>query len=79
MAAPKATTLFHFTKSLKTLKSILLNCFYPYYCREDMSWRTRDPDSFIAFPLVSFCDIPIGRIAEHVAFYGEYGIGMSRQ
>jgi len=32
----------------------------------------------IAFPVVCFCDIPLGRISEHVGFYGKYGLGMSR-
>lgn len=32
----------------------------------------------MAFPMSCFCDIPISRISEHTAFYGEYGIGMSR-
>ncbi len=26
-----------------------------------------------------FCDIPISRISEHTAFYGEYGLGMTKE
>jgi hypothetical protein len=28
--------------------------------------------------MVCFCDIPLGRLTEHVAFYGSYGLGMSK-
>ncbi|WP_245609292.1 abortive infection system antitoxin AbiGi family protein [Vibrio pacinii] len=30
-------------------------------------------------PMVCFCDIPLSRIGEHVKFYGEFGLGMSRE
>lgn len=79
MAIPKSNTLFHFTKSLDTLKSILHYNFHPVYCLEDVSWLALGRHSFIAFPLVCFCDIPIGRISDHVNFYGNYGVGMSKQ
>lgn len=29
--------------------------------------------------MVCFCDIPLGRLGEHVSFYGEYGLGMSKE
>lgn len=35
--------------------------------------------TYIAFPMVCFCDIPISRIQDHVAFYGSFGIGMTRE
>ena len=81
MAAPKSTSLFHFTKSLDVLESILLNGFYPRLSAEDVSWIGNKEASlidFVVFPMVCFCDIPLGRIADHVDFYGEYGIGMSK-
>ena len=78
MAKSRASTLFHFTKSLDTVTGILLNGFIPHYSLEDTSWLGSTTAEFISFPMVCFCDIPIGRISEHVGFYGSYGIGMSR-
>ncbi|MDD2468393.1 MAG: abortive infection system antitoxin AbiGi family protein [Desulfobulbus sp.] len=77
MAAPKSTTLFHFTKSLDVLKSILKTGFIPRFCLEDIKWIGLK-DDFIAFPIVCFCDIPLSRITDHVKFYGQFGIGMKQ-
>lgn len=75
---PRSHTLFHFTKSVVALKSILKNGFWPHYCLEDFNWCISNM-GFIAYPMVCFCDIPLTRIGEHVEFYGEYGIGLTKQ
>jgi len=79
MAAPKSTTLFHFTKSLDVLKSILKSGFYPRYSLEDINWMGFQGVDFVAFPVVCFCDIPLSRITDHVNFYGQFGIGMTQE
>lgn len=76
---PKSQTLFHFTKSVEILKSIFINGFWPKYCLEDLSWYFKQGEGYIAFPTVCFCDIPLSRIKEHVSFYGEFGIGMTKE
>lgn len=76
---PKSSTLFHFTKSIDIIKSILKDGFWPRYCLEDVTQLTEGEYDFISFPMVCFCDIPLSRIEEHVKFYGNYGIGMSRK
>ena len=76
---PKSNTLFHFTKNVITLQSILKNGFWPRYCQEDVSLLTQDQFDFISFPMVCFCDIPLSRIEDHVGFYGRFGLGMSRK
>ena len=78
MIAPKSQSLFHFTRTPEVLESILENGFFPRYCLEDISWLPLD-DDHMAFPMVCFCDIPIGRISEHTSFYGEYGLGLTKQ
>ncbi len=76
---PKSHTLFHFTKSRETLKLILKNGFWPKYCLEDVSWLGYDKYNYVAYPMVCFCDIPLSRLSEHVNFYGEFGIGLTKQ
>jgi hypothetical protein len=77
MATPKSESLFHFTKNIESLKSILVKGLYPRYCLEDLSWF--GAIDHLAYPMVSFCDIPLSRIDEHATFYGSYGIGFSKE
>lgn len=72
---PKSNTLFHFTRSIDYLKNILLNGFFPRYCLEDAAFLDID---YAGYPMVCFCDIPISRISEHTSFYGDYGIGLTK-
>ena len=76
---PKSNTLFHFTKNQDTLKLILKNGFWPRYCLEDISWIGFPSLEFVAYPMVCFCDIPLSRISDHVDFYGEFGIGLTKE
>lgn len=76
MNKPKSSSLFHFTKDLEVLKSIIANGFYPRYSQEDISWLEFE---HVAYPIVCFCDIPLSRIREHTDFYGSYGIGLTKE
>ena len=76
---PKSHTLFHFTKSNEVLKLIIKNGFWPRYCLEDVGWLGYSKFDFIAYPMVCFCDIPLSRVDEHVKFYGEFGIGLTKE
>jgi hypothetical protein len=76
---PKSDNLFHYTKNIDNLKSILLNGFMPRYCKEDIEWLKSEEYKFIAYPMICFCDIPISRISKHTSSFGEYGIGMSKK
>jgi hypothetical protein len=75
-----ANALFHFTKSVETIISILSNGFYPHYCLEDYKILTSDnvkEEKFeLAITMVCFCDIPLTQIQNHVSIYGDYGIGL---
>ena len=76
-----ANTLFHFTNSSDNLESILKNEFHPRYCLEN--WDVIFPEvkelQEIAIPMVSFCDIPLSQIKNHVKYYGKYAIGLTKE
>jgi hypothetical protein len=69
------STLFHFT-SKKGLLGILKENFKIKYCLEEISHAEKPVK--IAIPMVSFCDIKISEITEHIEKYGYYGIGLSK-
>jgi hypothetical protein len=80
-----SSVLFHFTKSLDNVKNILNNGFFPHYCpeytfHEDdiLASRHSKPPRF-AIPLVSFCDLPLSLIGEHLQQYGYFGIGLKKE
>jgi hypothetical protein len=75
---PRTTCLFHFTESLDILCKILKEGFWPQYSLEDIAWLN-GPVPRLAWPMVSFCDIPITRLHDHTKFYGCYGIGLWRE
>jgi hypothetical protein len=74
----RTKTLFHFTKRLDRLLRILQEGFWPQYSLEDVAWLDGGV-ARLAWPMVSFCDIPISRVREHTEFYGSYGIGLCRE
>lgn len=71
-----SSSLIHFTKSKDSLKGILTDNFYVKYCLE----KVKTPKGNIgnAIPMVSFCDIPLSSIKEHIEKYGSYGIGLKK-
>ena len=71
-----ANTLFHFTRDLDTLLSILKSKFYPRLCLEQRIMSQLDLR--LAVPMVCFCDIPLSQISEHTQKYGEYAIGIKK-
>ena len=81
-----ANTLFHFTNDMKNLVGILRNEFRPHYCLEDLNplfhldFIEEDRYLFeLAIPMVSFCDLPFSQARRHLAMYGDYGIGMTKE
>lgn len=67
-------TLFHYTKSLDTVISILKEGFKVSYSGEQIT-----KDIFIGIPMISFCDIPVELCEEHRTKYGNYAIGISKK
>lgn len=87
-----ASSLFHFTKKISVLQSIVKNGLrysyaYEKYSSEVMSIIGQSPalkklkgkDNGVAIPMISFCDIPITRASAHMDKYGEYAIGFDKR
>lgn len=59
------------------LRSILKSKMFKYsYSLETIMWKSSKLD--IAFPMISFCDIPLSDISEYLGKYGNYTIGLKR-
>ena len=76
----QADTLFTFTRKLEFLIPYIKNkMISPRYCVEDISYLKIRNLKKIAFPMKCFCDINLHRIAEHLAWYGYYGLAFSKE
>lgn len=71
-----ANTLIHFTHDKEALKKILIESFRVFYCKESIV-LDGNPTVFHV-PMVSFCDIPLSEVKDHIAKYGHYGIGLTK-
>jgi len=72
-----SNSLIHFTNSKNALMNILNEEFGIKYCSEEII--TPDGNLMYAFPMVSFCDIPLSKIKDHIIKYGNYGIGLTKE
>jgi hypothetical protein len=70
-----SNSIIHFTGEKSHLKSILKSGFRPSFCKEKITF---DNAMEIHVPMVSFCDIPLSKIKDHIGKYGEYGIGLTK-
>lgn len=55
---------------------ILEENFRVYNCKESICFGTK-PNEY-RIPMVSFCDIPLSQVKEHIHKYGKYGIGLTK-
>ena len=74
-----ANTLFHFTNSPENIYNILINNFRPRYCLENMRFIQGFDVIELNVPLISFCDIPLSQINNHINTYGKYAIGLKKE
>jgi len=75
--ALSANTLIHFTGNKESLKKILEENFRLFNCKESVVLGGKK--SNFRVPMVSFCDIPLSEVKEHISKYGNYGIGMTKE
>ncbi len=72
-----SNSLIHFTSTPEALIGILNNEFKIKYCLEEI--QVIGDAIRIAVPMVSFCDIPLSEVKEHIRKYGSYGIGLKKE
>lgn len=77
MSRLSSETLFHYVSDMKYLINILQKNFRPRYVKEEFTFEIKELNR-IALPMLSFCDITLSSIDEHVKWYGYYGIGMKK-
>lgn len=72
---------FHFTSRFENIVNIIRKGFQPRYCLEKTSYFQNEKinETEMAYPIVSFCDIPISKIQNHIGTYGNYGIGLKKE
>jgi hypothetical protein len=69
--------LFHFTKPKENLFEILSATFKVSYAREVVMGP--DTRREFAIPMVSFCDLRLTELKNHMDNYGSYGIGLTKE
>lgn len=70
--------LFHFTKNKASLLGILKDEFQVSYAKERIESSGGRARVFAA-PMVSFCDLRVSELPTHIASYGYYRIGLSKE
>lgn len=68
--------LFHFTNK-ESLFKILESNFKVSYAREKIIGQSQIRE--YAAPMVSFCDLRLSELKEHMNKYGKYGIGLTKK
>src|SRR5689334_8614782 len=78
--AISSSALIHFTKQKSSLKGILQRGFHIFYCLENLNLDNRGKSRHYeaAYPMVSFCDLPLSEVKNHIDKYGSYGIGLKK-
>jgi len=76
--AISTNSVIHYTRNFENIKGILSRQgFKLKYCIENMDLVTI-PNNSYAVNMVSFCDIPLSEIKNHIDSYGSYGIGLTK-
>lgn len=72
-----SNSIIHFTNNSAALKGILKDNFKLSYCLESPILDNRSINFYV--PMVSFCDIPLSEVKEHITKYGPYGLGLTKE
>ena len=69
-----ASVLFTFTPKIEYMADMLANGISPRYVYE----RLPGSKKYYIAPMKCFCDIPLGKVKNHMEKYGYYGIGLKK-
>lgn len=72
-----SNSIIHFTNNKEALSGILKNNFKIKYCKERIKLNNSLYE--IHIPMVSFCDIPLSEMKNHIDSYGTYGLGLTKE
>ena len=75
--ALSSNSIIHFTNSKESLQGILTDNFKLSYCIENIILNNKPIGFYV--PMVSFCDIPLSQVKDHIKKYGAYGIGLTKE
>ncbi|MBJ2125574.1 abortive infection system antitoxin AbiGi family protein [Flavobacterium sp. IB48] len=76
--AISTNSVIHYTNRIDNLKGIISQSgFRLKYCLEEVDILSNSPFN-VALPMISFCDIPLSGIKNHIDAYGSYGIGLTK-
>ncbi|SFF11416.1 Putative abortive phage resistance protein AbiGi, antitoxin [Chitinophaga sp. CF118] len=73
--ATSTNCILHYASKVNYLYNILERGFYPSYCKENIIAGKATKQ--FAVPMVSFCDIPLSQVKDHMRKYGHYAIGLN--
>lgn len=71
-------TVFHFTDDNDILLSILKNKYFKASYAKEIIVGPNGSKRKFGIPMVSFCDIRLSNLHEHMKKYGYYGIGLKK-
>jgi hypothetical protein len=70
-------SVYHYTQEWTNFIKILSEGFKLSYCKETII--VDDKPRTFAVPILSFCDIPLSQVKDHMLKYGRYAIGMTME
>jgi len=73
--ATSGNCVYHYTGKFEHLLNILSDGFKISYCKETII--TDGYPRTYAIPIISFCDLPLSQVKDHMTKYGEYAIGLT--
>lgn len=76
--AISTNSIIHYTDSIDKVKGILKDGFRTKYCLERILTKNGKVMRG-AFPMICFCDIPLGDAKNHLDSYGYYGVGLTKE